>query len=311
MTDKTRDLFSTTDANRSTQDRTNTSDSATEGSNEARFAQILKGRIATSFSTSRANQQFKLPEKATTNEPPTPIYNRRDDRSRDQSIDDNEQRDDRSQDDRPAPVAHAPVEPAQRRDTDMGTVKPVAEAKTGNGANENTAPAQADKGAPQASDAKANTAATQSNGAAKETQQAAASQVVKGETVSPEILEQAKKAAQNAGGKLTATVTDEAVQVSSQPQNTLTAKAAINADAANGEMKKGQATALANTQAEGEAEAEADASANNIFNRIKAEAKNPNAQNNANAVKNGVDPSKVNAAAQQAAAIANSSVNTQ
>jgi flagellar hook-length control protein FliK len=306
VNDKTQDLFGATDTSRSQQDRANTADKETAPSAEARFAQILKGRLETNVSFTRADQQLKMPEKASADKNPTPIYNRRDDRARDQSIDD-APRDDRGQDDRTTPVAHAPVEPSQRRDLQNGPADRSSVAQTGTGANENTAPASSEKGTTQAGDAKANSAATQSNGSAKEAQQAAAAQVAKGESVSPEILEQAKKAVQNSGPKMTATVTDDAVQISSQPQNTLSAKAAVAADTA---AKKGDAAALSQAEAEGDATAEADSAVNNIFNRVKGDSKKANAQG-ANAAQNGADPSKVGAAAQQAAAAANPTVNTQ
>lgn len=306
VNDKAQDLFGTADASRSQQDRANTTDKSAAASAEARFAEILKGRLETNVSFSRADQQLKMPEKASSDKNPTPVYSRRDDRARDQSVDE-APRDDRDQDDRTTPVAQAPVDPSQRRDLNNGAADRTPAAPAGKGANENTAPAAADKGSAQAGDAKANSASTQTNGTAKEAQQAASAQVAKGETVSPEILEQAKKAVQNSGPKLTATVTDDAAQMSSQPQNTLSAKAAVAADTA---AKKGDATALSQAQAEGDAAAEAESSVNNIFNRVKGDGKNQNAQG-ANAAQNGADPSKLGTAAQQAAAVANPTVNTQ
>ena len=167
VNDKTQDLFGATDTSRSQQDRANTADKETAPSAEARFAQILKGRLETNVNFTRADQQLKMPEKASADKNPTPIYNRRDDRARDQSIDD-APRDDRDRDDRTTPVAHAPVEPSQRRDLQNGPADRSSVAQTGTGANENTAPASSEKGTTQAGDAKANSAATQSNGSAKE-----------------------------------------------------------------------------------------------------------------------------------------------
>lgn len=306
--EKYQDLFSVTEATRTNRDRSKdedgnkAADGTEAGSLETRFAELLKGRLTANIVFTRLDNTLNLPQKVVADRQQAPIVDRREDTSNDDGVDDFHPTN--SLDDDAATAAAAPAvadvdrpRAQQAQPTDAGKVKATdggdtAAAQNNQGRTDGQNQTKAGDG---------NTAAqNNSSAAAKAAQRTAAAENVPAEEVPAELAEAAKKAAKSGNNKIAATVTDHSKQVSSQPQTTLSARAAVDAEAAG--KKSVAADIQAQAEADGDAAVEAEDGANNIFNRLKAQAAaggSANAQAK-NAAKSGAEGAQGNAAASQA-----------
>lgn len=300
--EKYQDLFSVTESTRTNRARSNdengnkASDGTEAGSLETRFAELLKGRLTANIVFTRLDNTLNLPQKVVADRQQAPIVDRRDARSNDDGVDDFDPTN--SLDDQNQAAAAAPAV----TDIDRPRAQPAQSAETGKVQADdsgNAAAAQGSQGRTdgqnQAKSGDGNAAAQNNSGAAsKDAQRTAAADNLPAEEVPAELLEAAKKAAKNGNNKIAATVTDPSKQVASQPQTTLSARAAVDAEAAG--KKFATADLQSQAQADGDAAAEAEDGANNIFNRLKAAAAggaNTNAQAKA-AAKGGQDGAPAN-----------------
>lgn len=272
---------------------------------ETRFSQLLRGRLTSNIVFSRLDQTLNLPQKVVSDRQQAPIVDRRDDIPKDDNTDDFDanghvdqpaRNDSASAADTGGDYSRNAPDVSDTRDAhDDGSQNPDAAAAAG----QQNGPAN---GQDKANAAQANAANANKSAAANAAQRTVSADAMPEQQVTPEMMELAKQAAKKGGAKLTATVTTENPQLSSQPQTVLSAKAAVDA-AAQG--KKGEAAqAQLSANAEGDAAAEAEDGANNIFNRLKSEAAAGKAGNAARAAtgSEGTDAAKAAATNAQAAA---------
>ncbi|MEQ8829270.1 MAG: flagellar hook-length control protein FliK [Alphaproteobacteria bacterium] len=308
--EKYQDLFNVTEATRGNRDRSREDDTtkAADGTDaaalETRFAELLKGRLTANIVFTRLDNTLNLPQKVVADRQQAPIVDRREDLSNDDDVDDFDPTN--SLDDKPDAVAATP----SATDIDRPQADPNQAADAGAVQSDTNVAANAAQngqgrtdGQNQAKSGDAN-AAAQNNAAAaaKSAQRGAVAESQPTDDIPAEMAELAKNAAKNGGNKIAATVTDHTKQVTSQPQTTLSARAAVDAEAAG---KKSVAADLqAQAQADGDAAVEAEDGANNIFNRLKAQnaaGGTANAQAK-NAATTGPDGTPANPAAAQAPA---------
>lgn len=310
--DNTPDLFSAidqTEAARERRDRANKQDGVTDPSNpaastlETRFSNMLRGRLTSNIVFTRVNQQLDLPQRIISDRKQAPIVDTRDDRPQDDVSD---SRDATGYVEQPREVEQQPKQYASHDAARSTNANPAADAsdvgaQAAGKADAGAAAATAQTAGQQDGSAtKTGQAAHANQAAANAAHKAAVSQTLPQQEASPELLEQAKQAASKAGPKLTATVTQEAPQIASQPQTSLSAKAAVDAAALAKKGDPGQAQLAA--QAEGDAQAEAEDSANNIFNRIKANGGSNAGKHGAEAkAAEATDPGKIGTPPAQAA----------
>lgn len=307
--DQTQDLFAVADAARAAQGRNNDDERAERGDQpsaealETRFSQMLKDRLSANMVFSRLDQQMDMPQRVISERAKSPIIDRRADEPVNDDIDTYDPTDSLEDKNRAEPIAASvtnqdyqrPTQtaPAPRNDTPNAT-------PTDNNAGAN-AQKQGDNQAQGKTDSNA-AAANQSNAtaAAKAAQRTIAADAVTTQDAVPEEVSLAASTAKATNQKITATVTQAEAKTTSQPQTTLSARAAVDAEVTG---RKGAATdAQLALASESEAAAEAEEGANNIFNRIKAEGtatgKSGNdatgpAPDSANAAKTGPNPAQV------------------
>ncbi|NMM46350.1 hypothetical protein HH303_17800 [Rhodospirillaceae bacterium KN72] len=248
-------------------------DAQTDGGTVAsQFSALLQNRMSNNFGSARVDQSLELPERASSDRQEAPVVERRDTSER------HDDRDDYEKADRPddanrdqaatAPITDPTIESTLPTTTvETGEVDALAD--TGDAPVQAQAAAAAQSGKTETKDGAANQAATLNDATKKAPKTEVAANAGDAEEISPELTEAAKEAAKKGSGKAQVTVTDADAKLTSQPQTTLSAKAAV--DAAAGARKAQNAEMVASADAESAAATEAEENANTIFNRVKAQ----------------------------------------
>ncbi len=268
VNDKNLDVFAAAQARSRDEDREGKTDTPDAAAVETSFSQMLKGRLSGNMVFTRLDQQLSVPQRAEPDTSRSPVADRREQAPKDNGVDPYDPNDDLQESDRRAPPSAAAADKAQPKSADPAATGATAGVQQ-TAANTNNPASQTEGTSRTPGKTAAEAGADQANATTKAAVQTAANTVTKGESVTPEVLEQAKQAAKSGTQKIAATVTDEGGHTSSQPQSTLGARAAVNADAA---QRQGDGTTLQmQADADSLATAEAEGSANNIFNRLKAQ----------------------------------------
>ena len=266
------------DARRSATERSKDKDRSQQdaqtdgGSVASQFSALLQNRMSTNFGSARMDQSLELPERASSDRQEAPVVERRAPSDRHDDRDDYEKADRPDDANRDQTVAAPTTDPTIESNlpttaADTGEADTVID--TGDAPVQAQAAAAAQSGKTENKDGAANQTAAVNDAAKKAPKTEVAANTGDPEEISPELMEAAKEAAKKGSGKAQATVTDADAKLTSQPQTTLSAKAAV--DAAAGARKAQNAEMVASADAESAAATEAEENANTIFNRVKAQ----------------------------------------
>jgi len=319
--DAINDLFALADQRQREQDRTTTSSrdgNSDNGDNanvstsevETQFSQLLKGRLTSNIVFTRLDQQLSLPQQVHEDRAKAPIIDRRDDLGDDRNVDAFDPTDTLEHTDHAiaaAPIADTRDQQVVRPDNTNSNARNDSAA-----ANDDGAPAQAARNAGKGGENGAqNNGGNQQNTSAadKAAQRTVASGQLQTNLDTPELLDVVVRQANPNAQRIAASVTDEGAQITSLPQASLGARAAV--DAATSSKTNANAGILEQAALDGEAAEAADAGANNIFNRLKAQAGAAGKQGTAQAQAQGGANTADGQAAGQAAGQAQNNANPQ
>lgn len=305
--DPINDLLASTDATRDARDSRKSSDARNESGEpaavemETQFARVLEGRLTANIVFTRLDQQLDLPQRVMSDRKSAPVFDRRDEVDARDDVDPFDATDSLEK-----PMA-APVDAGgdrPRADTFRADPAPRADAAparsdTGGNTqgNTNNGDERAQSQAGAAADAARKGAANQANQGVQRTQ---AVDGMVADDAAPELAALVTRQGKTDAAKLTATVTQEQARVASQPQNSMAARAAV--DAGTGTRASTGAETLLATAADDALTTDGEIPVSSIFDRVRANAaagaKGAGAANANNA--DGAEGPKVGQAAQNA-----------